>query len=283
MIYEPRVTREGDTTVLTYDVKADFSVWDDDDDDTGSGIIYKGQTPGKAKPQSIEALLLHYGKTATGLFGEEITTIATDKDYELNKGEGDDPLPHYVIIPLDKFGEFEPYRVSEYLLKKYTVAIAAVVEDAPDSDPYPKFPLVWIEENPAIGEVEQINTTDSANWKKGTYENIGYRISGLVENIKEEVVFAGNINNFEDGGIISEEEDETATRLSSIATVLADGTSKEGRYTSTLNFYAGAPAIAILANLKDDGEWKSAQTLEKIKVWMKSNKPALRVVYRWVD
>jgi hypothetical protein len=153
-VYEPRVTFDGTTTTLTYNVRADFSGWTGEE----SKIVYTAQktaaTAANADPQSVEALLWYYGETgetgASGLFDTSAGVVATT-GYPLKSTE---PLPRYVIIPLDTS------LIKEYLLKKY-----------PGAADFPN--LVWIEENPAIGKVE----TENGAWADGKYEGADLRIS----------------------------------------------------------------------------------------------------------
>jgi hypothetical protein len=273
-VYEPSVTWDGTTTTLTYKVKADFSKWTAE----ASGIAYRAQkiaaNADKADPQSIEALILHYGTGGSSeLFGTAIGNVEV-KDYTLTAtrtvGEDPETLPPYVIIPLDTA------LIKEYLLKKYEAA--ADPDSEPDLDAG-SLPLVWIEENPAIGKVEAVG--DDA-WANGIYEDAsGIRISGLVEKTEGEstvLSIAGAIENFDDG-----EEG----RIRSIATVLVDGYDlKKVRYTATINFYAddlltaADLATAIKTGVAANGELSTAT---KARNWMKIYKPTLSIVYRWAD
>jgi hypothetical protein len=258
IVYEPSITYDGTTSTLTYTVKV--STWPE------SGLPYKAPKAAaeasKAEPQSIEALIWHYGASGTaGLFSETVTSVTAGTEYKLKTTE---ELPPYVIIPLDT-----PF-IKGYLTKRL---LTGKPEDTG---------LVWIEENPAIGKVETVNTAGEANWKEGTYEDTtGLRISGLAKP-DADVVIAGTIGNFDDGGLVSEEND-TLTRIPSIATVFADGTTVQStRYTSTINFYTDSDATAIRDGLKGPAGgsgWKVAD----VKLWMKDHKPALRVVYQWAD
>ncbi|MDR1094863.1 MAG: hypothetical protein LBL31_00560 [Spirochaetaceae bacterium] len=262
-VYEPRVTFDGTTTTLTYNVKADFSDWTD----TDSGIKYMAQKAAvaatDAEPQSIEALIWHYGAVDSGLFSTAVTTVTAETEYELKAN-----TTKYLIIPLDTS------LIKEYLLQKYTVATATA-----DNGKFPD--LVWIEENPAIDKIDPLDGTAANNWKDGTYQATGFRISGLAKP-DANVVIAGTIENFDDGGKIDPEQ--KAARIPSIATVLADGDNQKVRYTSTINFYAGALADSIHKNLTatDTTKWANA---DAAKLWMKErdNKPALRILYQWMD
>ncbi|MDR1352868.1 MAG: hypothetical protein LBK05_06255 [Treponema sp.] len=252
MVYEPSVTFDGTTTILTYKVKADFP----------AASIYKARKdaakPADAEPQSVEALILHYGAESPGLFGSAVTSVTANASYTLAKKSTD-----YVILPLDTA------LIKEHLLKKYP--------QLPGGSEFE--PLVWIEENPAIGDVDPLKG-DTNDWTNGTYQAAGFRISGLVNNTT--VKIAGDIDNFDDG----EKLTEGVFRFPSIATVLAVGENKDGPYTSTVNFYAGALAQGILGNLiNEGGVWKAQKdvSLTTIKTWIKTNKPALRIVYQWAD
>ena len=233
-VYEPRITYDGATFTLIYDVKADFSQ-----------VIYTAQrttaASDEAEPQSIEALLWGYSE----LFSPSITGTKAGGKYAETKKEKD-----YVIIPL------EISRIKEYFGKEYP-------KNDTDSEDFPK--LVWIEENPAL-------TGDKVVWKNGTYEDTGIRISGLAES-GEEVTISGTIDDFDDG---------KEGRIPSIATVLADGEDRGVRYTSTIHFYTGIYADAIRTGVSADEDLENA---EKVRKWIKNkdNKPALRVVYQWVD
>jgi hypothetical protein len=268
-VYEPRVTFDGTTTTLTYNVAV--SSWPDQE-----GLTYTAQKTvaavANADPQSIEALILHYGATDRLLFGSTAitsTTVGKEEKLATTKGVGDSEvaLPHYVIIPLDTS------LIKEYLTKGLPIGVEAE-----------KTPLVWIEENPAIGKVETVTTTDNANWKDGTYEESGLRIIGLAKS-DSSVEIAGTVDNFDDGKAVGTGE-SPPTRLPSIATVLADDSDRNGRYTSTINFYISTCAKTIQANVTPSGddpstsEWKGTADVEQ---WMKTEKPVFRVVYRWAD
>jgi hypothetical protein len=213
-VYEPRITFDGTTTTLTYEVKANFSGWTD----SASGITYMPQkvvTAEKAEPQSIEALIWAYAGDGE-LFGN-VTALSAEDGHALKPVENQPP---FVIFPLDTA------LIKSYLLKKYT-------ED-PDKTDF-KFPdLVWIEENPTIGIIEKV--ADDPAWAEGVYCINGLRISGLHNDTT--VKISGTTENFDDGAKVADDK----YRLPSIATVLADGKNSEGRYTSTINFYADSLA-----------------------------------------
>jgi hypothetical protein len=263
-VYEPRITFDGTTTTLTYDVKLDVS---DDDDE----VIYTAQKPASdatdATPQSIEALILQYG-VQNGLFGESpVTSVTKGGEYPLAPKD----VP-YVIIPL------ETDLIREYLLE---ICLESATNNDNNSDPV--FPnLVWVEENPAIGPIDPVLPAEG-NWTEGTYVATGIRISGLaMVGTDPTLGFAGTIDNFGDGGKVEPGQEESATRIPSIATVLADDyVTKNDRYISTINFYVDGVANTILANLKD-GDWKDGTGAQK---WMKTseNKPTLRIVYQWAE
>jgi hypothetical protein len=264
-VYEPRITREGDTTIFTYNVKADFSSWD-----ATSGIKYTAQNDASAiantTAQSIDALLMYYGATPQTVI-TSTSSITKDTEYELAVIASQ---PKYVVIPLDTTK-----------IKKSLTEWKLLLTNGDPS----KTPLVWIEENPAIGKVDKLKASE--NWEKGVYQASGFRIGGLIANKANKVVIAGCVDNFDDGGVIAGTTEEDATRLRSIATVLADGSDLSGdRYTSTINFYSGALAEMILSNLTTpaaDATWKDASAVPVIKLWMMTNKPALRIVYQWAE
>jgi hypothetical protein len=254
-VYAPRVDYDGTTTTLTYRVAADFSNWTD----TESGIEYKAEkaaaTAGDAKPQSVEALIWQYGVTSPGLFSSTVSGVTAGNAYKL-KASAD--KPHYVIIPLDTS------LIKDYLTKKLST-------NSTNEEKAEETALVWIEENSGIDEVAPPASSD--NWKDGKYEDTGIRIGGLAKP-DNEVVFAGTIANFDDGKKVDPAKD--VTRLPSIATVFAE------TYTSTIHFYTGNKATAILAGVAADKDLADA---EKAKKWMKDkdNKPALSIVYKWAD
>jgi hypothetical protein len=239
-IYEPSVTFDGTTYTLSYDVTPPTP---------GSSVTYKAQktvdtSVKKPDPQSIEALIVSYSGFLTPNPG---TAFNAQSNYALVSKD----LP-YVIIPLDTS------RIKDYLSQKYPQAEG-------DDSPFPH--LVWIEENPAIGEIE----TETASWAAGTYKAAGIRISGLAGN-DGTVVIPGTIDDFDDG---------EGGRILSIATVLADDyNQKKVRYTSTINFYAGDAAEAIRTGVGSDGALENAAAAE---TWIKAHKPVLRVEYRWAD
>jgi hypothetical protein len=244
----PRVTFDGTTTTYTYKIKADFSGWNGASD---SGIAYTAQS-GASGPQSVDALITYYGKSeGPALFADSITTLTANTPYKL-KGN----TTRYVIIPLDTA------LIKDYLLKKYANEITDT------SVPY----LVWIEKNPAIGNVETV--PEGSNWTGGLYKIAGLRISGLYDSSGPEI--GGTIDNFDDGG---------TNRIPSIATVLAYG------HTSTINFYADTSplpnpvglATDIKTKLAANGDWNTNPELAVIKNWMKIHKPALRIMSQWAD
>jgi hypothetical protein len=243
-VYEPRITREGDTTIFTYNVKAeDFT-----------SITYTAQTAAAtaddAVAQSIEALIWHYGVAAGGtLFGSSVV-IKVDADEEFSLTE---KTPNFVIIPL------QVSRIKEFLTNRVLPPLEAE-----------NIPLVWIEENPALGTIDPV--ASSSNWTAGLYEDSGIRITGLAKP-SNDVEIVGTIENFDDG-------DTTAKRIPSIATVLADGSNPNGRFTSAINFYTASNATAILTGVATGGDLETAVAA---KAWLKTNKPALRIVYQWAE
>jgi hypothetical protein len=249
-VYEPRITREGDTTIFTYNVKVeDFT-----------SIKYTAQTAAAtvdaATAQSIEALIWHYGVATGGtLFGSTVVSkVDADQEFSLTE-----KTPNFVIIPL------QVSRIKEFLTNRVLPPLEAE-----------SVSLVWIEENPAIGTIDPVKNEN--NWENGTYEDSGIRIIGLAKPGDDDVVIAGTIENFDDGEKIDPEK--TVTRIASIATVLADGSNPNGRYTSAINFYTASNATAILTGVATGGDLETAVAA---KAWLKTNKPALRIVYQWAE
>jgi hypothetical protein len=270
-VSEPRITYDGTTTILTYIVSV--SAW------PAGGLPYKAQAAASSldggvppEPLSVEALILRYGALFSG-DPEDPLPAVEEGDYPLKPVTpvgGGKALP-CVIVPLDT--SF----IRDYLKKKLMIS---VTEDIAEEEV--EVPLVWIEENPAIGLIETVDTEDGANWKDGVYEDDGIRIGGFYEGEEngETVYNISTIENFDDGK-------EGRTR--SIATVLADGTDRnKQRYTSTINFYADA-ADAKAREIKESAPTESndsggaAYSAKTLKTWMGSNKPVLRVVYQWAD
>jgi hypothetical protein len=262
---EPSVTFDGATTVFTYTVTAD----------TKGSLVYtaEGQvnanTISSYKAQSIEALIYCYGNTnppSKGLFNTNSPPTAAPYNYPLQPS-----VSPYVIIPLDT-----PL-IREHLKKKVSLPVEARGDDADVND----IELVWVEENPTIGEVDVLDATGSNNWKDGTYQDTGIRIGGIhsysdLQNPPTISYIASTIGNFADG---------KDGRILSIATVLADEEDQDGkRYTSTISFYISIEArdMAIRLNAPIPS-LEPLDTAEKLKLWMNDNKPALRVVYEWAD
>jgi hypothetical protein len=256
-VYEPQITYDGDTLILTYTVRADFSKWAE------GGLGYTAQADtaeaANAAPQSVEALLWHYGAKddASWLFAEKITSTAAETAYYLNNNN----LPRFVILQLDTA------LIKEWLRKRI-----GVIKESEDKAPS----LVWIEDSPGIPLIERSQGT----WEKGTYEGTyeegkgGIRISGLYYTAAEEssegngVEIACDIDKFDEGG---------DKRPKSIATVLVGNTEKD-KYISTVNFYAGDTAEAIPGGITET--FKDAGST---KEWVKKNPPLLRVVYLWAE
>jgi hypothetical protein len=248
-VYEPSITYDGTTTTLTYAVKV--SNWPKE------GLPYTAQktaNANNAQPQSIEALILRYG----GLFLSPVTAVTANASYKLKPIDGADSLPHYVIIPLDTS------RIKEELGKKL-----------PANEKAEAVSLVWIEENPAIGEVEKVAST---TWIDGKYEDpSGIRIGGFYKDQLSSLYPISTVENFDDG------KDE---RIRSIATVLADRIDRDKqRYTSKINFYIDTDADAIKTGVSSSppSGGTSLANAAELGQWMKDNKPVLRVVYEWAD
>jgi hypothetical protein len=265
-VSEPKITYNGNTIVLTYTVRV--SDWPAD------GLSYKAEADAKKdepspEPLPVSALILRYG----ALFSPEepIEEVEDGTAYFLKPVTpvgGGKPLS-CVIIPLDT--SF----IRDYLKKKLMIDEGVAEEEA---DP----PLGWIEESPAIGLVEAVDTEEGKNWKDGVYEDDGIRIGGFYKEEEEEEGTPpypiSTIENFDDG---------KKGRIRSIATVLIDGTDRsKQRYTSAVNFYAGDKALEIEGGVPQ-GENKngSLSTVAHLKQWMKldENKPVLRVVYQWAN
>jgi hypothetical protein len=289
-VSEPRITYDGTTTTLTYIVSVSPWPWPDPD----NGPSYTAQNSASSAgddelplpdPLSVEALILRYG----ALFSSAdvpLTKVEKDTSYPLKSATsaGGKALP-YVIIPLDTS------LIRDYLKEKLEIG---VTEDTEEEEV--EVPLVWIEENPAIGLIETVDTEGGANWKDGVYEDEGIRIGGFykAEVVPEETEGGGEdaedeetvyeypvstIENFDDG---------KEGRIRSIATVLADGTDRnKQRYTSTINFYADTKAKEIEASAPPASSPTSvaAGSAKVLGTWMgaNANKPVLRVVYQWAN
>jgi hypothetical protein len=259
-VYEPSITREGNTIILTYPVRV--SPWPE------GGLAYMAQkaaaSADKAEPQSIEALIWKYGANGTAkLFSSQITGVNAESEYTLKPTAADEEELPYVIIPLDLS------RIKEYLSKRLQAGVEA-----------DQIALAWIEENPAIGKVENATVA----WTDGKYEDTSIRINGLsYDTTKGSLTSSGTIDNFDDGA---------DNRIPSIATVLADGYDRDERYTSTISFYTDSDVAALIAGLpitgaadedEDEGEPAAALNAAGVRKWMETHGPVLRVVYRWAD
>jgi hypothetical protein len=256
---EPSITFDGTTTTLTYKITADFSRWPEN----SLNYTADGQPSSASAPQSIDALIHYYGEKS--LFG---TVVSGDNPLVTTGRNGN--LPPYVIIPLDTS------LIRDHLKKRLQPPV-----EVPENDEDADIPLVWIEENLTIGKVETVDTTDNNNWKDAVYEADGIRVGGCYISSSATPpangITVSTVENFDDGD---------DGRIRSIATVLADEKDRDKkRYTSAINFYANKEAKEIErelpgTSLSPSGTLDSARALE---IWMRTNKPELRVVYQWAD
>ncbi|MDR2133481.1 MAG: hypothetical protein LBP27_00120 [Treponema sp.] len=253
----PEISSDGTTTTLTYRITGGG---EDGFEYTAKEVVTELK---KAKPQSIEALILYYGqKTNPALIvpkegNDGVTTTEAGKSYSSNSTTNE--TTPFVILPLDTG------LVRKELLKKFP-SISQIGGEAQ----YAK--LVWIEEN-AVGVGLGATKAGDEAWKDGVYEKDGIRVMGLAKP-DGTVVLGCDIGNFDDGGKVDPAKD--TLRPLSIATVLVKGDS------SVINFYAGSYATEVSTKLTatTDDKWANP---ENVKDWMKTNRPALRVVYEWAD
>jgi hypothetical protein len=252
-IYEPQITFDTASLVFTYKIKADFSDWTP----TASGIAYTAEKAGTlatatgtatATAQSIEALILYYGSEDIGLFYGTPSSVVKDNTYPLAATKENAPIGPYVIVPLDtdliKIG-----------LRKSVPAGSASTTPVP---------VVWMEENSAIGELYKPAFDDP--YGAGTFTT-GYSLGGGTLAAEGTIsVNQTNIVDFADGA---------GSRSVSIATIL-----KEGE-TSKITFYTGDAATGLIASINNESG--GSLNTGSVATWMSRHKPALRVEYKWAD
>jgi hypothetical protein len=262
-IYEPQITfGSASSMVFTYKIsKVDFSNWN-----VGSASVYTAQKDAtsleRASPQSIEALILYYGTESIGLLkddGKAIESVYAGSAGTLVTKASEDTASysHYVIVPLDT------ERIKLELTDMVSAGSASVT------------PVVWIEENTAIGPIYSVNGLGNANdggsLGAGTYVVKGYNIGGFTFDFDNGgSVSTANIGNFNSG---------SGSLSTSIATVL-----EEGR-TSKITFYTGVIANSLKKKLGGDVIEAGSFTAGDVTDWLNEseNKPALSVEYEWAD
>jgi hypothetical protein len=259
-VYGPIIFREGETHILKYKVKADFS---------GGTLSYNSGIDvyyiGSAAAQSVEALILQYAGTGAYGFGgttggtplfngfTNAGTLYAGSAYALDaRGSA--------IIPLDT------QKIKEQLTIVLSADPSAVGVSTGQSTP-----IIWIEDNKSGITVEGIET-----WGAGTYASKaeGIRIGGLSAggSIDAAGTAASNVGNFDSGDWAGKKQPY------SISTVLAPGG------VSTINFYNAAEVQeddVIIS--KANGSLGTASASD-VKKWMAkddSPKPAVSIIYEW--